>query len=303
MAARGRAVLVQSETAADEVEDVALVGLGQPQEALAAEQARWPVVQKFLEAGDRERPVAFEGQRHETVIVEMRMMMAVAVGRRPVQVDIEDQRQRHGAARGAQQSRLGVHRADLALDAVEAFLADPVALVDQDGVGVAELAANGLAIEQVEAELLGVRHRDDGVEPQRVTELRALEGLRHRQRIGDARGLDQDMVDRLGPPQHAHDAVQKVVVGRAADAAVAELDHAAFGRDDQVVVDADVAQLVHQHRGLHTGAVRQDVVHQRGLAAAQKARHQRHRHSFGATRGGEGGGGHAAAGGAAASNR
>ena len=58
------------------------------------------------------------------------------------------------------------------------------------------------------------------------------------------------MVDRLGPAQHAHDAVQKVVVGRAADAAVAELDHAAFGGDDQVVVDADLAQLVHQNRGL-----------------------------------------------------
>ena len=52
----------KSEAAADEVEEVALAGLGQPQEALAAEQARRPVVQEFLEAGDRERPVAFEGQ-------------------------------------------------------------------------------------------------------------------------------------------------------------------------------------------------------------------------------------------------
>ena len=45
--------------------------------------------------------------------------------------------------------------------------------------------------------MLGVGHRDDGVQPQRLAEFRALEGLRHRQRIGDPCRLDQDMVDRL----------------------------------------------------------------------------------------------------------
>src|SRR4030081_2851616 len=42
-----RTVLVQGEASTDEVEDVALVRLGQPQEALAAEQARRAVVEKF----------------------------------------------------------------------------------------------------------------------------------------------------------------------------------------------------------------------------------------------------------------
>ena len=48
----GAGVLVEGEAVADEVEDVALAGLGQPQEALAAEQSwRTAGVEEVLEAG------------------------------------------------------------------------------------------------------------------------------------------------------------------------------------------------------------------------------------------------------------
>src|SRR5579871_2274928 len=72
-------VVVEREAAADEVEDVALVGLGEPQEALAAEQAwRAAGVQEMLQTGDGEGAVAGEGQGGEAVFVQV----GVAVVRR-----------------------------------------------------------------------------------------------------------------------------------------------------------------------------------------------------------------------------
>ena len=43
-----------------------------------------------------------------------------------------------------------------------------------------QLVARGDSVEQIEAELLGIRDRDDGVEAERVAEFGALEGMRHR---------------------------------------------------------------------------------------------------------------------------
>src|SRR5262249_57609442 len=106
----------------------------------------------------RERPIAFEGDRHEAVIAKVRVVAMMIARCGLEQLDIEDQGKRSGALRRAYQPRAGVHRADLAFDAAEALLIDPVAFVDQDGVGMAELVVGPRALKNLGPEMLPIAH-------------------------------------------------------------------------------------------------------------------------------------------------
>ena len=98
-------IFLERETLADEMEDVALAGFGQPQESLAAEQARRAAgIEKRLEPADREWPVALEGQRDEAVTAQMSMIVPPVRGSE--QIDVEDQGKRNGASRRAHKPRL-----------------------------------------------------------------------------------------------------------------------------------------------------------------------------------------------------
>ena len=99
------------------------------------------------------------------------------------------------------------------------------------------------------------------------------EGLGHRAGIGQAGGLDDDGVEaalaalRIRPWTHA----DQVAAHRAADAAVVHLEHFFVGADDQVVVDADLAELVDDHGVALAVVLGEDAVEQRGLAGAEVA--------------------------------
>ena len=97
------------------------------------------------------------------------------------------------------------------------------------------------------------------------------EGLRHRRRVGEARGLDDDGVElALAPHQPVEDAHQIAAHG-AADAAVVHLEHFLVGADHEVVVDADLAEFVDDDGVFLAVRLGQDAVEQRGLAGAEIA--------------------------------
>ncbi len=98
------------------------------------------------------------------------------------------------------------------------------------------------------------------------------ERLRHRPRIGQPRRLDDDVVE-LVPPLHelAEDA-DEIAAHRAADAAVRSLEDFLFGPDDDLVVDADFAELVLDDGDALAVLLGQNSVQQRGFARAEKAR-------------------------------
>ena len=127
----------------------------------------------------------------------------------------------------------------------------------------------------------GVDHGHHRVEPGVVGQAAAvlelpLEGRRHRHRLGDAGGLDQDRVE---PPVRGQlgDAGQQILAQRAADAAVGQLDQPLLGAvepslaGDQRGVDVDLAHVVDDHRDPPALPVGEHVVEQRGLARAEKA--------------------------------
>jgi hypothetical protein len=96
--------------------------------------------------------------------------------------------------------------------------------------------------------VLGVDHGGDAVELRLGLDVFVdEEGLGHRAGIGQAGGLDDDGVEAAlalhQPRQHP----DQVAAHRAADAAVVHLEDFFVGADDQVVVDADLAELVDDH--------------------------------------------------------
>jgi hypothetical protein len=122
---------------------------------------------------------------------------------------------------------------------------DQIGLVEHDDVGEGDLVLGFRRVAQPVAQPFGVGDRHHGVEP--CVLLHVLvdeEGLRHRRRIGEARGLDDDGVELALALHQAFDDADQVAAHGAADAAVVHLEHFFVGADDQVVVDADLAELV-----------------------------------------------------------
>ena len=121
-------------------------------------------------------------------------------------------------------------------------------------------------------EPLGVGHGDDRVEPRRLLHVLVdEEGLGHRAGIGQAGGLDDDGVEPALALHQALDDADQVAAHGAADAAVVHLEHFLVGADDQVVVDADLAELVDDHGVALAVVLGEDAVEQRGLAGAEIA--------------------------------
>ena len=137
--------------------------------------------------------------------------------------------------------------------------------------------AGGDGVAVLEAEVFGVGDSNDGVETEGFAEFGAEEGQGDGQWVSDAGGFHDDMIELVGAGEDADDAVDQVIVRGAADAAVVELDHVVGAGDDQVVVDADVAELVDEDGGADALAVGEDVVDQGGLATAEEASDQRYR--------------------------
>ena len=90
---------------------------------------------------------------------------------------------------------------------------------------------------------------------------------------GSARpgGLDDDGVELALAPHQPVDDAHEVAAHGAADATVVHLEHFLVGADDQLVVDADFAELVDDDGVFLAVRLGQDAVEQRGLAGAEIA--------------------------------
>ena len=95
------------------------------------------------------------------------------------------------------------------------------------------------------------------------------ERLRHRRRIGEPRGLDNDFVELALAAHQAVENAHQVAAHGAADAAVVHLEHLLVGADDEVVVDADLAEFVDDDGVFLAVRLGEDAVEQGGLAGPQ----------------------------------
>src|SRR3990172_7149056 len=134
---------------------------------------------------------------------------------------------------------------------------------------------------QLLGRVLGVHHGEDRIE--QVVSADILVGekrLRHGPGVGHAGGLDDDAVELertlAAPDLQVAEDLDQVAAHRAADAAVVHLDDLLLAVFDDLAVDADLAELVLDHRDALAVVLLEDAVEQRGLARAEKARENGH---------------------------
>ena len=156
-------------------------------------------------------------------------------------------------------------------------LGDEVGLVQHDDVGKGDLVLGFRRILETIAQPFRVGNRYHRVEPRILLHVLVdEEGLRHRRRIGEPGGLDDDGVELALALHQAVQDAHEVAAHGAADAAIVHLEHFFVGADDQVVVDADLAEFVDDDGVFLAVVFRQDAVEQRGLAGAEIARQHGH---------------------------
>ena len=160
----------------------------------------------------------------------------------------------------------------LRLDRGKLVGADQIGLVEQDHVGEADLLLRLRAVGQALGQVLGIGDGHHRVELGPGAHVVVHEeGLRHRHRVGEPRGLDQDAVEAARPLHQPLDHADQVAAHRAADAAVVHLEDLLVAFDDEVVVDADLAELVDDDGVFLAVVLGEDAVQERRLAGAEIA--------------------------------
>ena len=170
--------------------------------------------------------------------------------------------------------QLGVRidAADASLDLAQLRVGHQIGLVDQDHVGEGDLVLRFGRVLETILEPLGVGDGDHRIELGLAADVLVdEEGLRHRRRIGEARGLDDDGVELALAAHQAFDDANEVAAHGAADAAVVHLEDFFVGADHQLVVDADLAEFIDDHGVFLAVRLGQNAVEQRGLAGAEIA--------------------------------
>ena len=97
------------------------------------------------------------------------------------------------------------------------------------------------------------------------------EGLRDGRGVGHAGRLDEDAVEAVLALHEAAEDADEVAAHGAAEAAVVHFEQFFLAGDDELVVDADFAEFVFDHRELLAVLFGEDAVEQRGLAGAEEA--------------------------------
>ena len=161
---------------------------------------------------------------------------------------------------------------DTALQGVEIRRRDEVGLVEQDDVGERDLLHRFVVPVELLVQVRRIEHGDDRVEPERLFHLVVGEkGLRHRRRVGETRGLDQDAIELVLPLQQPAENADEVTAHAAADAAVVHLEQFLLALDHELVVDPDLAEFILDHGELLPVMFGEDAVEQRCLAGAEEA--------------------------------
>ena len=131
---------------------------------------------------------------------------------------------------------------------------------------------------------LPIHHGDDRMHPGAGAHRGPLKRRNQGLWQGQPAGLHHQAVQLVGPLQQAFHRRQKVVLHGAAQATVGEFHKPTFQLlfraeatvGEEVGIDPDIAELIDDD-GQPLAAVQEQMAQQRGLARAQKARHQRDR--------------------------
>ncbi|ENN87451.1 hypothetical protein RHSP_28281 [Rhizobium freirei PRF 81] len=158
------------------------------------------------------------------------------------------------------------------LDLGQLFRRYEIGLVDDDDVGKGDLVFGFAAVLQAQRQVLGVDECDDGIKFGLGADIVVHEeGLGDGNRIGKARRFDDDAVKAAGTAHQALDHADEVAANRAADAAIVHFVDFFVRLDDEVVVDADLAEFVDDDGVFLAMVFGKDTVEQRRLSGTEIA--------------------------------
>ena len=272
-----------------------------PQDRMARDHPLQPVDERVRVVERRQADV----EARELVVLVVAAVVVVRGPRIEIALCRRSEADQH---LGRQRGMARAHHADAGaqllahprLDLRPVAIGQKVRLVDHHQVGrrqllLEQLLERGLVVERLIGQALrrqrvrigreqaiahrrGIDHRDHAVDRDPGADLRPVERLDQGLGQGEARGLDHDVVRRRRTGQQPLHGRHEVVGHGAADAAVRQLDDVVLGAgriaaaEQQLAVDADVAELVDDQRDPPAIVLPQQIADQAGLAGAQKTR-------------------------------
>ena len=209
----------------------------------------------------------FEGQGLvEEAGFERQLMVEVE------RVDVDDLVDAQVALGGAVDLGDTVDGTDPVLEVAEFVRGDEVDLVEQDAVGERDLFLGFGGVIDVQGDVLGIDDGNDAVEAEAGLEvLVGEEGLGDGAGIGEAGGLDEDVIEAVATLEELAEDADEVAADGAAKAPVVHLEDFLVGIDDQGVVDADLAEFIFDHGDAFAVVRGEDAVEEGGLSGAEKA--------------------------------
>src|SRR6476620_2187487 len=187
---------------------------------------------------------------------------------------------------GAMQPRVRIEPADPRLEFDQFVRRHQVGLVDQDDIGEGDLVLCFRCVLETIRQPLGVCDRYDRVQLEpRTDSLVREECMCDRRRICKPGRLHDDFGDFSFSPHQSVDDPLDVASHGAADTPIVHLEHFFVGVDHQLVVDADLAELVDDDGEFLAVRLGQNAVEQRGLAGAEVAGQHGNRDFLGITGG------------------
>jgi len=148
--------------------------------------------------------------------------------------------------------------------------------VQQDDIGESDLSGGFSAVSQLLVQMFRIYDRHNRVEPQPLGQFGGTKGVGDRARVGQAGCFDQDIIEAFLFPQQRAETFDQVAADPATKTAIIQFEDFFIDTNDQLVVDANRAELVDDDRALVTVLLRDQVVEERGLARAQKPCQDRH---------------------------
>ncbi len=209
------------------------------------------------------------------VVEEMRIVVqnALEVECAAIQHPVE----RDGGALGAVDDGVRVDGAHGRLDGGQFLRRDKVGLVDEHHVGKGDLVFRLAAVLQAQRQVLGIDKGDNRIKAGLGAHVVIHEeGLRDRNRVGKAGGFDDDGVETGRAAHQAFHHADQVAAHGAADAAIVHFVDFFVRLDDQVVVDADLAEFIDDDGITLAVVLGQDAVEKGGLARTQITRQDGH---------------------------
>ena len=184
----------------------------------------------------------------------------------------EDFLQVHIRPGGAKNACRGIDLANHRFHTGKLVRIHEVRLVEQHNVGKGDLVPGFRTVLEPHQQVLGIGKRDDRVEPRLGTHVIVHEeGLGNGCRIGKPGRFHHHCIEPARPLHQVLHHTDQVAAHRAADAAIVHFVDFLIGFHDEVVIDADLAELIDDHRIFAAMILGQNAVEQGRLARAQIA--------------------------------